>query len=56
MAKETEEGKLVGTVTDYDMDTETREGSWTITWQDGTTETIKKDSLLAALDLYDRES
>lgn len=45
-------GELVGTVTDYVMDTETREGTWTITYVDGTTEEMKRDELLAAVDVY----
>lgn len=51
--KTTEDVKVVGTVTDYKMDAETREGTWTITYEDGTTEEMKKDGLLAALDLFD---
>ena len=53
VAKNTEVGTIVGTVTGYDMDTETREGTWIITWQDGTTNVVKKEGLIAALNVYD---
>ena len=53
VAKETEEGTLVGTVTSYNMDATTREGTWIITWQDGTTEEVKKEGLITALDVFD---
>jgi hypothetical protein len=56
VAKQIGDDMLTGIVTDYDTDTETCEGIWTISYEDGTTEVMKKKGLLAALDLYDGNS
>jgi|Transcript_32530 hypothetical protein len=56
VAKQIGDDMLTGIVSDYDTDTETCEGIWTISYEDGTTEVMKKEGLLAALDLYDGNS
>ena len=47
VAKQTETGKLEGTVIDYEMNSETRVGTWTIEWGNGPKERMEKDCLLS---------
>ena len=56
VATQTGDRIIIRTGTGYDMDNATREGTWTITWQDGRMENTKKEGLLVALNVYDRIS
>ena len=40
---------------DYEMNSETRVGTWTIEWGNGLKERMEKDCLLSALELFDGE-
>lgn len=50
-----EDVERVGTVVKYDMDKETREGTWTVTFSDGKYEEMKSKELLEAWRRYKKE-